>query len=45
MSAPSPGATRENVWLRAMPAVFVLIWSTGYVDARLGMPHAPPMGF
>lgn len=31
--------------LRAMPAVFVLIWSTGFVAARLGMPYAPPMKF
>jgi drug/metabolite transporter (DMT)-like permease len=30
---------------RAMPWVFVLIWSTGFVVARFGMPHAPPMGF
>jgi drug/metabolite transporter (DMT)-like permease len=29
----------------AMPAVFVLIWSTGFVVARYGMPHAPPLGF
>ena len=29
----------------AVPAVFVLIWSTGFVVARLGMPHAPPFGF
>jgi drug/metabolite transporter (DMT)-like permease len=29
----------------AMPGVFVLIWSTGFVVARYGMPHAPPMGF
>jgi drug/metabolite transporter (DMT)-like permease len=28
-----------------MPAVFVLVWSTGFVAARLGMPHAPPFGF
>jgi drug/metabolite transporter (DMT)-like permease len=28
-----------------MPVVFVLIWSTGFVVARYGMPHAPPMGF
>jgi len=28
-----------------MPVVFVLIWSTGFVVARFGMPHAPPMGF
>lgn len=28
-----------------MPVVFVLIWSTGFVVARLGMPHAPPLTF
>ena len=27
----------------AMPWVFVAIWSTGFVAARLGMPHAPPI--
>ncbi len=31
--------------LRAMPVVFVLIWSTGFVVARYGMPHAPPLSF
>jgi drug/metabolite transporter (DMT)-like permease len=31
--------------LRAMPAVFVLIWSTGFIVARFGMPHAPPFTF
>jgi drug/metabolite transporter (DMT)-like permease len=35
----------QGAWLRAMPTVFVLIWSTGFVVARLGMPYAPPMGF
>jgi drug/metabolite transporter (DMT)-like permease len=28
-----------------MPVVFVLIWSTGFVVARFGMPFAPPMRF
>ena len=28
-----------------MPVVFVLIWSTGFVVARLAMPHAPPLSF
>lgn len=28
-----------------MPGVFVLIWSTGFIVARYGMPHAPPMSF
>lgn len=39
----SPDAS--SPWLRAMPAVFVAIWCTGFVAARLGMPHAPPIGF
>lgn len=40
-SAASP----DHAWLRAMPVVFVLIWSTGFIVARFGMPHAPPMSF
>lgn len=28
-----------------MPAVFVLIWSTGFIVARYGMPYAPPLTF
>lgn len=28
-----------------MPLVFVLIWSTGFIVARYGMPHAPPITF
>jgi drug/metabolite transporter (DMT)-like permease len=28
-----------------MPVFFVLVWSTGFVVARYGMPHAPPLGF
>jgi len=29
----------------AFPALFVLIWSTGFIIARFGMPHAEPMTF
>ncbi|MGE0497471.1 MAG: DMT family transporter [Ramlibacter sp.] len=35
----------EGALVRAMPAVFVLIWSTGFIVARFGMPHSPPMTF
>ncbi|MEK8050344.1 DMT family transporter [Ideonella sp. DXS22W] len=28
-----------------MPWVFVAIWSTGFVVARLAMPHVPPLSF
>jgi drug/metabolite transporter (DMT)-like permease len=38
-------ATDTRALLRAMPWVFVLIWSTGFVVARLAMPHAPPLSF
>lgn len=34
-----------SAWLKAMPAVFVLIWSTGFIVARYGMPYAPPLSF
>ncbi len=37
--------SRQELLLRAMPIMFVLIWSTGFIVARLGMPHAPPMKF
>lgn len=36
---------RADMLVRAMPAVFVLIWSTGFIVARYGMPHSPPMKF
>ena len=36
---------RQDVLVRAMPIVFVLIWSTGFIAARLAMPNSPPMKF
>ena len=38
-------ALRPAALAAVMPAVFVLIWSTGFVVARFGMPYAPPMSF
>ncbi len=38
-SSPAPH------WLAAMPLVFVFLWSTGYIGARLSAPHAEPMSF
>lgn len=28
-----------------IPAIFVLIWSSGFIIARFGMPHSEPMTF
>jgi len=35
----------DDILIRAMPMVFVLLWSTGFIVARYGMPLAPPMTF
>jgi drug/metabolite transporter (DMT)-like permease len=39
------GAAQRESWVRAMPVVFVLIWSTGFIVARYAMPYSPPMTF
>lgn len=38
-------AGSNNALIRAMPAVFVLIWSTGFIVAKYGLPYAPPLTF
>jgi drug/metabolite transporter (DMT)-like permease len=35
----------KDNWVLLMPVVFVLIWSTGFVAAKLGMPNSPPFTF
>jgi drug/metabolite transporter (DMT)-like permease len=30
---------------RFAPLLFVLLWSTGFIGARLGLPHAEPLSF
>jgi drug/metabolite transporter (DMT)-like permease len=34
-----------KLWVAVTPAVFVFIWSTGFISARLGMPYSPAMSF
>jgi drug/metabolite transporter (DMT)-like permease len=38
-------SSSESALIRAMPAVFVLIWSTGFIVAKFGLPYAPPFTF
>lgn len=35
----------SEVWLRAVPALFVVLWSTGFLGAKLGLPYAEPFTF
>ncbi len=37
--------SRNQAWINAMPWLFVLIWSTGFIVARYGMPNSPPFTF
>ncbi|PIT74957.1 DMT family transporter [Limnohabitans sp. G3-2] len=39
------GLRSSDAWVKATPVVFVLIWATGFIVARFGMPHAPPLSF
>jgi drug/metabolite transporter (DMT)-like permease len=38
-------ASQDLALRRAMPWLFVLIWSTGFIVARFGMPYSPPLSF
>ena len=42
MSAP---ARVRSAAITAAPLVFVLLWSTGFVGAKYGLPYAPPFLF
>jgi drug/metabolite transporter (DMT)-like permease len=33
------------LFFRFMPALFVVLWSTGFIGARYAMPYAEPLGF
>ncbi len=36
---------RQDALIAAIPAAFVLMWSTGFIGAKLGMPYAEPFTF
>lgn len=45
VAATGTGSARNDALLRAMPGVFVVIWASGFIVARFGMPYAPPLKF
>ncbi|WP_042703739.1 DMT family transporter [Azospirillum sp. B506] len=34
-----------QTWLRLMPGLFVLLWSTGFIGAKYGLPYVEPLTF
>ncbi|WP_299436665.1 DMT family transporter [uncultured Rhodospira sp.] len=43
MSASPPASMVRDTAIAAMPAVFVLLWSTGFIGARFVLPHSEPL--
>lgn len=44
-ASSAPASASAGRWVRAMPFIFVLIWSTGFIVAKFGLPYAPPLTF
>jgi drug/metabolite transporter (DMT)-like permease len=45
---PMPGAASAPPhagWLAPVPLFFVVLWSTGFIAAKFGLPYAPPLTF
>jgi drug/metabolite transporter (DMT)-like permease len=36
---------QAGFWLSPIPVFFVLLWSTGFIVAKFGLPYAPPLTF
>lgn len=39
------GPTAHPTWVRSGPAVFVVLWSTGFIGSKMGAPYAEPFWF
>ena len=37
--------TASTLWLRVMPLLFIVLWSTGFIGAKFGLPYAEPFTF
>jgi drug/metabolite transporter (DMT)-like permease len=42
---PARAGIRPAAAASLMPAVFVVLWSTGFIVAKYGLPYAPPLTF
>src|SRR5450830_283845 len=44
-STSTTTASASSPWLSPVPIFFVILWSTGFVVAKFGLPYAPPLTF
>ena len=40
-----PTKAGEGVWLRLMPGAFVVLWASGFIGGKLGLPYVEPATF
>lgn len=45
MASPTADSRTASLWLAAMPLLFVVLWSTGFIGAKFGLPYAEPFTF
>lgn len=45
MNAATATASRNTTWLMVAPPLFVLLWSSGFIGAKYGLPYAEPLTF
>lgn len=38
-------STTPSIWLVGVPTLFVILWSTGFIGAKFGLPYAEPFTF
>ena len=36
---------KNSIYTQAMPALFVVLWATGFIGAKFGLPYSPPLKF
>lgn len=42
---PAPVTPASFAWTAAAPGIFVVLWSTGFIAAKAGLPYAEPLTF
>ena len=45
MSHPLKKLSPTKIWFVAMPGTLAVLWSTGFIGAKFGLPYAEPMTF
>ena len=45
MTAPPSTSRASTAFIAVTPTLFVVLWSTGFIGMRLGIPYAEPFTF